>query len=130
MDGAQRATARLVARNHTTDVRFLEDPQMKCFLGGQKGWTHKDQSAMADVSLAAMAGVTAADHRMSEYREKLSGCGSFTRLGMMTTYHQSAPPEAAASRIVYLPKFWEIHFICLLMGVIASAARGRRLTYG
>ena len=32
---------RLVARNHTTDVRFLEGPQMKCFLGGQKGWTHK-----------------------------------------------------------------------------------------
>ena len=33
---------------------------MKCFLGGEKGWTHK--VPMADVSLAAMLGVTAADH--------------------------------------------------------------------
>ena len=57
---------RLVARNHTTDVRFLEGPQMKCFLGGQKGWTHK--VPMADVSLGAMAGVTAADHeRISKF---------------------------------------------------------------
>ena len=59
---------RLVARNHTTDVRFLEGPQMKCFLGGQKGWTHKVSWDMADVSLAAMAGVTAADHeRISKF---------------------------------------------------------------
>ena len=68
MDGAQRATAFGCKEPRTTDVRFLEGPQMKCFLGGQKGWTHKDQSAMADVSLAAMAGVTAADHeRISKF---------------------------------------------------------------
>ena len=64
MDGAQRATAFGCKEPRTTDVRFLEGPQMKCFLGGQKGWTHKvPWRTKPDVSLAAMAGaVTAADH--------------------------------------------------------------------
>ena len=50
---------------------------------------------MADVFLAAMAGVTAADQRAN--LEKLSyRC---TRLGVTTAYHQSAPPGDAASTV-------------------------------
>ena len=48
--------------------------------------------------------------------------GSFTRLGVTSTYQQSAPSEGVTSKIDHLPKrpkFWDLHFICLLMGVIS-----------
>ena len=67
------------------------------------------QSAMADVSLwvpdadRAMLGSTAADH------ERISKSHP-DRLRVTTTYHQSAPPEDATSRIDGFPKSWEIHF--------------------
>ena len=54
---------------------------------------------------------------MSESRK--TDLHKITRLGVTTTYYQSTPPEAATSETSELPKSWEIHFICLLMGVIA-----------
>ena len=51
---------RLVARNHTTDVALFGGSADEVLFGWPKRLDA--QSAMADVSLAAMAGVTAADH--------------------------------------------------------------------
>ena len=63
-DGAQRR--RLVARNHTTDVALFGGSADEVLFGWPKRLDA--QSAMADVSLAAMAGVTAADHeRISKF---------------------------------------------------------------
>ena len=62
MDGgvAGRATAFWLARKAR---RALWSPQMKWFWRLRKGL--EAQSAMADVSLVAMLGVTAADHERS-----------------------------------------------------------------
>ena len=62
-------------------------------LEAQKGL--EAQSAMADVSLAAMAGVTAADHERICNLEILYAL--IVDLVVTVTYHQSAPPEDATS---------------------------------
>ena len=74
MDGAQRATAFGCKEPRTTDVRFLEGPQMKCFLGGQKGWTHKVPWRTSPWPRWPVSRDTAADH---ERISKIVYIGSF-----------------------------------------------------
>ena len=70
---------------------------MKWFLGGQKGWTHKVPWRTSPWSLVAKRPVSRRP-TMSESQNSVWIIYS-TRLGVTSTYQQSAPSEGVTSKI-------------------------------